>query len=110
LLATFTVRSAAMVIRRQSRQKRGAGRVVGESAFSPRDRTSAAASGLTTVLSNEPTPEDVARVGDDLDHLLSKLDHAILVGSRCGGSKARRVTKSVPSSVPRDEPSIVNCD
>ncbi len=80
LLATLTVRKVAMVIRHQSRQKRGTGRVVGESAFSPRDRSSAAASCLTAVLSKEPTPADAARFCDDLDHLLSKLDDRILVG------------------------------
>jgi DNA-directed RNA polymerase specialized sigma24 family protein len=79
LLATLTVRKAAMAVRHQSRQKRGGGRVLGESAFSRRDRAVAEIPGLTEILSREPTPEDAARFADALDHLLGKLDDPTLV-------------------------------
>jgi DNA-directed RNA polymerase specialized sigma24 family protein len=79
LLATLTVRKAAMAVRRQSRQKRGGGRVFGESAFLRRDRTVAEIPNLTEILGNEPTPEDAASFADTLDHLLGKLGDATLV-------------------------------
>jgi DNA-directed RNA polymerase specialized sigma24 family protein len=68
-----------MVIRHQSRQKRGAGRVLGESAFMARDREASTAQGSTGKISKEPTPEDAARLTDAFKHLLSKLHDPTLV-------------------------------
>jgi DNA-directed RNA polymerase specialized sigma24 family protein len=73
LLATLTVRKATLTIRHQTRQKRGGGRVLGESAFVARNRESETASGITAILSREPSPDDAARFADAIDHLIARL-------------------------------------
>ncbi len=101
LLATLTVRKAAMAIRHQSRQKRGGGRVLGESALSRRDRTVAAIPALTEILSTEPTPEDAARFAEALDHLLAKLDDPTLVEialRRLEGLTSEEIAKQLGTS------------
>jgi DNA-directed RNA polymerase specialized sigma24 family protein len=101
LLATLTVRKAAMAMRHQSRKKRGAGRVAGESAFLPHNRRAAEAPSLTEILSNEPTPEDAARFSDDLDHLLSKLTDPILVDialRRLKGDSSEEISAALGTS------------
>ncbi len=61
LLATLTVRKAVLMMRHQNRQKRGGGRVLGESAFQGRDKAAVPGGGLGEILSKEPTPDDAAR-------------------------------------------------
>jgi DNA-directed RNA polymerase specialized sigma24 family protein len=75
LLATLTVRKAAVTMRHQTRQKRGGGRVLGESAFGvgARDRETETGSGIAAILSREPTPDDAARFADAFDHLIARL-------------------------------------
>ena len=57
LLAMLTVRKAAPMVRHQTRQKRGGGRVLGESGLQPRRHTANGSSGLVDILGKEPTPE-----------------------------------------------------
>ncbi len=75
LLLTLTIRKAIVTIRHQTRRKRGGGRVLGESALVGDDP---AVNGLANALDREPSPEDVIRVADDLERLLSRLENATL--------------------------------
>jgi DNA-directed RNA polymerase specialized sigma24 family protein len=80
LLATITVRKALDMMRRQTRQKRGGGRVLGESALLAGGDPDGggARDGLAEVLGREPTPEAVARFADDYQRFLAKLDDPAL--------------------------------
>jgi len=78
LLATLTVRKAAVTMRHQSRQKRGGGRVLGESAFVARAGKSETPSGIAEILSREPTPAEAARFADAFDHLIARLSDQTL--------------------------------
>jgi DNA-directed RNA polymerase specialized sigma24 family protein len=78
LLAALTTRKAAWMIRHQTRQKRGGGRVLGESAFPARDPAATASGGLAEILGNGPTPDDAARFADALEQFIKKLDDATL--------------------------------
>jgi DNA-directed RNA polymerase specialized sigma24 family protein len=78
LLATLTVRKAVFMMRHQTRQKRGGGRLLGESAFQARGGQTVAGGGLAEVLSKEPTPDDAARFADAFDDLISKLPDPML--------------------------------
>ncbi len=70
LLATITARKAIQRIREQNRQKRGGGRVLGESAVvSP----GAVDEGMAQFLGREPEPGEAAEFNDDLDRLLGAL-------------------------------------
>ena len=73
LLATLTVRKAVFMMRHQTRQKRGGGRVLGESVFQAWSGQTASGGGLAEVLSKDPTADDAARFADAFDHLISKL-------------------------------------
>ena len=73
LLATLTVRKAAVTMRHQTRQKRGGGRVLGESAFASLAGGTQTANGIAAILSREPTPDDAARFADAFDQLISRL-------------------------------------
>jgi DNA-directed RNA polymerase specialized sigma24 family protein len=70
LLVTITVRKVVDTVRHQTRQKRGGGHVLGESAVMD---GSDADDGLARFLSREPTPEDAARFADDCERLLDRL-------------------------------------
>jgi DNA-directed RNA polymerase specialized sigma24 family protein len=76
LLATITVRKALDTMRRQSRQKRGGGHVLGESALLVAGDHDG--DGLGEVLGREPTPEAAARFADDYQRFLSKLEDPAL--------------------------------
>jgi DNA-directed RNA polymerase specialized sigma24 family protein len=78
LLATLTVRKALLMMRHQTRQKRGGGRVLGESAFQDRAGAMPTAGGLGAILSKEPTPQDAAHFADVFDHLINKLHDSTL--------------------------------
>jgi RNA polymerase sigma factor (sigma-70 family) len=75
LLATITVRKALDTMRHQTRQKRGGGHVLGESALVARDGDR---DGVAEVLSREPTPEEVARFTDDYNRFLDRLKEPAL--------------------------------
>jgi DNA-directed RNA polymerase specialized sigma24 family protein len=76
VLATITVRKALNTMRRQTRRKRGGGRVLGESALLVNGEIDGA--GLSEILGREPAPEHVARFADDYQHFLSQLKDPVL--------------------------------
>jgi DNA-directed RNA polymerase specialized sigma24 family protein len=77
VLFAITVRKAVGTVRYQTREKRGGGHVLGESAMGggndPSDKE-----GLSRFLSREPTPDDAAEFADELEGLFSKLDDVML--------------------------------
>jgi DNA-directed RNA polymerase specialized sigma24 family protein len=74
VLSTITTRKAVDTVRHQTRQKRGGGRVLGESAVAGEGE----ADGLARFLSREPTPEDAARFADQYERLLGRLEEPTL--------------------------------
>jgi DNA-directed RNA polymerase specialized sigma24 family protein len=73
VLVTITAHKALMQARRHRAQKRGRGKVRGESAFlgnSDQER----AAGLQQFLGNEPTPELAAMVAENCQRLFETLD------------------------------------
>ena len=69
LLVTITARKACAARRRHYTQKRGGGRVRGESAFGRADEDQ----GIGAVLGDEPTPELACMVAEDCRQLLERL-------------------------------------
>jgi DNA-directed RNA polymerase specialized sigma24 family protein len=76
LLATITVRKALETIRHQSRQKRGSGRVLGESALLGGEKPGDEA--VFEVLSREPRAEEVASFAEDYARFLDRLNDPTL--------------------------------
>jgi DNA-directed RNA polymerase specialized sigma24 family protein len=76
LLSTITARKVTSSIRHRTRQKRGGGRVLGESALI--DGEGFDDSGISQFLSREPNPEDAAAFAEDYDRLFERLDNPIL--------------------------------
>ena len=74
----MTVRKAALTMRHQTRQKRGGGHVLGESAFVARNCETKSAGGISEIISREPTPEDAARFADAFDDLIGRLSDQTL--------------------------------
>jgi RNA polymerase sigma factor (sigma-70 family) len=70
LLATITVRKAMETMRSQSRQKRGGGRLLGESALQWSEEEK---SGLAELLGREPAPDQVVQFSEDCGRLLETL-------------------------------------
>jgi DNA-directed RNA polymerase specialized sigma24 family protein len=75
LFVVITARKVADQFRNEGRQKRGGGRVVGESAI-PRDDAESGC--LDQIIGREPTPEFAATMADELRHLLSGLSDPTL--------------------------------
>jgi len=78
VLATLTVRKAVMMIRHQTRQKRGGGRLVGESAFATQHGVIEPGGGLAEILGKEPTPDDAAQFADAFTHLINRIQDPVL--------------------------------
>jgi RNA polymerase sigma factor (sigma-70 family) len=96
LLATITVRKALDTLRHQSRQKRGGGKVLGESALLVSEST--AKVGLADVLSREPTPEQAAQFAEEFRRYLARLDEPALrtiALRRLDGQSAKEIAKSL---------------
>jgi len=74
LLVTITERKALNLLRDQHREKRGGGRVRGDSAFLRLGETSAPGSGMDQLPGAEPTPEFAAAMSESLSQLLGLLD------------------------------------
>lgn len=74
LLVTITARKTQHLIRDQTRQKRGGGAVLGESAFFSSDGTNDVAAGIEQVFSEEPSPEFAAQLTEQFERLFDKLD------------------------------------
>jgi DNA-directed RNA polymerase specialized sigma24 family protein len=75
LLLTLTLRKAVVTIRHQTRQKRGGGRVMGESALQGGNHS---ALGLAGLLEDEPSPKDVAAFAENVERRLGQLKDATL--------------------------------
>jgi DNA-directed RNA polymerase specialized sigma24 family protein len=75
LLVTITARKVIGAVRHQTRQKRGGGRVVGESAVMGADGLD---EGMAQFLGREPTPEAAAQFTEDYERLLARLDDETL--------------------------------
>jgi RNA polymerase sigma factor (sigma-70 family) len=71
LLVVITIRKAIDLRQRECRQKRGGGKVVGESAFDV--PVSAEGAGIEQAVGTEPTPELAVQVADELEALLRLL-------------------------------------
>jgi RNA polymerase sigma factor (sigma-70 family) len=76
LLVTITARKVIDAVRHQTRQKRGGGRVLGESVLMEGDDDLDA--GLARFLSREPTPEVAAGFAEDYERLLKRLEDETL--------------------------------
>jgi RNA polymerase sigma factor (sigma-70 family) len=72
LLVTITSRKAVAQLRHDHRQKRGGGRVRGESVFVHRGDSGGGA-GIAEILGPEPTPEVAALVAEQCGQLLQRL-------------------------------------
>ena len=77
LLVTITLRKAHDLRRDEQRQKRGGGKVFGESALG-NAADSAAEAGLEQVIGREPDPELAAQVAEECRRLLGRLEDAAL--------------------------------
>jgi DNA-directed RNA polymerase specialized sigma24 family protein len=76
VLSTITTRKAVDTVRHQTRQKRGGGRLLGESALAGGD--DGGAEGLSRFLSREPTPAEAAQFVDQCDGLFARLEDPVL--------------------------------
>jgi DNA-directed RNA polymerase specialized sigma24 family protein len=75
LLSTITARKAVRAVRHRGRQKRGGGRVLGESAFEFEGQTD---EGMAQFIDREPTPESAVQFAEDVDRLLEDLGNETL--------------------------------
>ena len=72
LLVVITLRKARRAMRRGQSQKRGGGRVSGDSAFMPDGKKQASGS-LAEMLGEGPTPAFAAEVAEECERLLGQL-------------------------------------
>ena len=75
VLATITACKAIRAIEHATREKRGGGRVLGESAFMTGSQSDG---GMAQILGREPTPEATAQFAEDVERLLDDLGDATL--------------------------------
>jgi DNA-directed RNA polymerase specialized sigma24 family protein len=73
LLVVITVRKAIDLRQRETRQKRGGGKVAGESALDGPLGSEDGGAGIEQVVGAEPTPELAAQVADEVQRLLGML-------------------------------------
>jgi DNA-directed RNA polymerase specialized sigma24 family protein len=78
LLVVITARKAANLVRHECCQKRGGGRVRGDSALTASVDCEDSEEGLEQILGSEPTPEFAAQVAEECQRLLSLLHDAEL--------------------------------
>jgi DNA-directed RNA polymerase specialized sigma24 family protein len=74
LLVLLTERQAVNQMRHEGRQKRGGGKVLGESALPGDDDANAGPTGMAQMPFPEPTPEFAAEVAEEFQRLLGYLD------------------------------------
>ncbi len=72
LLVVLTARKAAALVKYQSREKRGGGRVRGDSALRPAGGDSGVG-GFDSLEGDEPTPEEAAILAEEVEDLLGRL-------------------------------------
>ena len=70
LLVTITSRKVIAAMRHRKRQKRGGGRVLGESVFMGAGGLD---EGMAQFLGREPTPDDAAQFAEDYEQMLERL-------------------------------------
>src|SRR4051794_17553692 len=73
LLVVLTARKASDLVQHERRQKRGGGRVSGESAFLTPGTDLEEEAGMARVIGDEPTPEFAAQVAEEYRRLLDVL-------------------------------------
>jgi DNA-directed RNA polymerase specialized sigma24 family protein len=71
LLVVITARKSLDLLARQGRQKRGGGKVRGESALL--DLADSAGEGIEAIVGDEPTPDFATQVAEEYQRLLDKL-------------------------------------
>ena len=74
VLVTLTARKAVNQLRREHAQKRGEGKLRGESAFRLPGMSQEHVGGIGAVLGREPSPEFAAQIADECQALLDRLD------------------------------------
>jgi DNA-directed RNA polymerase specialized sigma24 family protein len=77
LLVVLTARKASNLVRLHRRDKRGGGRVHGDSALGSGD-SDGAGGGFDALAGNDPTPEEAALLAEQVDALLARLDDPAL--------------------------------
>ena len=77
LLSTITARKVTSSIRYRTRQKRGGGHVLGESALLDGDDSGEL--GIAQLLSREPNPEHAAAFAEDYERLFNRLTNPVLM-------------------------------
>jgi DNA-directed RNA polymerase specialized sigma24 family protein len=78
LLSTITARKVLTSIRHRMRQKRGGGKVVGESALMEAGAEDLRDAGIARFLGHEPNPEDAVAFAEDCDRLFDRLTNPTL--------------------------------
>ena len=78
LLLCITSRKAQAVVRHETRDKRGGGKVRGESIFESEDSDRKATVGISNVSGQQPSPEVLAQLSEDTDSLLDMLKNDTL--------------------------------
>lgn len=78
LLVTITARKAQRLVRDQSRQKRGGGKVLGESAIFLPNQNGERRIGFDQIFSESPSPEFVAQLTEEYQRLFEHLQDADL--------------------------------
>jgi RNA polymerase sigma factor (sigma-70 family) len=73
LLVVITARKAADLAQQERRQKRGGGKLQGESVLAGLPDSGGVAAGIEQVLGREPTPEYAAQVAEEWQRLLESL-------------------------------------
>lgn len=73
LLVNITARKALQLQRHELRQKRGGGKVRGDSAFPGGRDPASEEENLEQIISNEPTPEFAAQAAEEYQRLLAQL-------------------------------------
>lgn len=96
VLATITTRKLFSSMRHQTRQKRGGGNLLGESALV------GDGADLSALLSREPTPHEAAAVADEYDRLFARLDDPVLqdvARRRLEGQASAEIAAALGTSV-----------
>ncbi len=78
LLVVITVRKAIDLRQRENRQKRGGGKVAGESALDLLLGSEEGSAGISQIVGAEPTPELAAQIAEEFELLLAQLTSAEL--------------------------------
>ncbi len=78
LLSTITARKVIAAVRHGTRQKRGGGRLLGESALMDGNTPHDMGEGIAMLLARDPTPEATAQFADECERLFGELDNPTL--------------------------------